>query len=224
MEKKKQIKSSSYSPQLSSSCTQVLPTSATALGALDYDGPPPAVSLAFTPPLAIAYHPPFPPPNQHTSYLRPPLIDWDARLHDNCRQQFHARLERRKLNDPYSKTACRERAHAFDQNMHDACKTTAKVRRSMERSREEHEHQMRERQKYMQKMVDFGLAREQKEKDRVQHAQLIRDWREFIGSQKAWSSCDAQREACNKQLQDGPPPGWKLPPGWTRPPQPSSRR
>ncbi|KAG2111428.1 hypothetical protein DEU56DRAFT_920034 [Suillus clintonianus] len=161
--------------------------------------------------------PPFCNP-QHGYAVLPPSLpfsrttDWEARLRDDCRKQFHARLERRKLNDPYSKIACRERTHALEQYIHDVSKSTAKIRQSMERSKEEHEHWMRKQEKKLQKIVDVRLAKEQREKDCADQ----RDWREFIGSQRAWASCEAQVKRFDESLREGPPPGWKLPEGWTR--------
>jgi hypothetical protein len=133
-------------------------------------------------------------------------------MHHNYHNQFRARLERRKLNDPYSKMACRERTHAHEQRMHDLSKGTARIKKEMERSKEEHEHWMSKEQKKLQKMAD-----------KAKQKQLIKDWKEWWRNKKAWSSCQAQVDGYDKLLHQAPTPGWKLPPGWKRPPPPSGK-
>ncbi|KAG2064432.1 hypothetical protein BDR04DRAFT_1145918 [Suillus decipiens] len=154
------------------------------------------------------------PPLQHGHAALPPSlpVDWEAQMHHNYHNQFRARLERRKLNDPYSKTACRERTHAHEQRMHDLSKETARIKKAMERSKEEHEHWMSKEQKKLQKMVD-----------RAKQKELLRGWKEWWRNKKAWASCQEQVDFYDKLLHQAPTPGWKLPPGWKRPPPPSGK-
>ncbi|KAG2112517.1 hypothetical protein DEU56DRAFT_762029 [Suillus clintonianus] len=149
--------------------------------------------------------PPFCNP-QHGYAVLPPSLpfsrttNWEARLRDDCRKQFHARLECRKLNDPYSKIACRERTHALEQYIHDVSKSTAKIRQSMERSKEEHEHWMRKQEKKLQKIVDVRLAKEQREKDCADQ----QDWQEFIS--RGWENGrtgDGRRETGDGRRETG---------------------
>jgi hypothetical protein len=96
--------------------------------------------------------------------------------------------------------------------MHDLSKSTARIKKEMERSKEEHEYWMSKEQKKLQKMAD-----------KAKQKQLIKDWKEWWRNKKAWSSCQAQVDAYDKLLHQAPTPGWKLPPGWKCPPPPSGK-
>ncbi|KAG1905614.1 uncharacterized protein F5891DRAFT_1182678 [Suillus fuscotomentosus] len=150
------------------------------------------------------------PPLQHGYAALPSShsVDWEARVHHNCHNQFRAWLERRKLNDPYSKTACQECTHAHEQRMHDLSKDTARIKKAMERSKEEHEHWM---------------SKEQKMADRAKQKELLRGWKEWWRNAKAWSSCQEQLDFYDKLLHQAPTLGWELPPGWKCPPPPSGK-
>ncbi|KAG2361730.1 hypothetical protein BDR07DRAFT_1485506 [Suillus spraguei] len=158
------------------------------------------------------------PPLQHGYAALPPSlpsshsVDLEAHMHHNYHNQFHARLECRKLNDPYSKTGCQEHTHAFEQRMHDLSKDTVRLRKTLERRKEEHEHRMSKKHKKLQKMAD-----------REKQKELIRVWKEWWRHQKAWSSCQEQVDAYDKLLYQAPIPGWKLPQGWKHPPPPSGK-
>jgi hypothetical protein len=87
-------------------------------------------------------------------------------MHHNYHNQFHAWLEHWKLNDPYSMTACQKCTHAFEQRMHNLSKDTARIQKTLERSKEEHEHRISKEQKKLQKIADRETQKESEEEGR----------------------------------------------------------
>ncbi|KAG2128219.1 hypothetical protein BD769DRAFT_1387661 [Suillus cothurnatus] len=69
---------------------------------------------------------------------------------------------------------------------------TARIKKDIERSKEEHEHWMSKEQKKLQKMAD-----------KAKQKQLIKDWKEWWHNKKAWSSCQAQNAEMGGQKSMG---------------------
>jgi hypothetical protein len=137
--------------------------------------------------------------------LIPAAVDWTAQLHAGFLESHLGRLERRQLNNPYSKVTTRkESLNAFEQKVHDLRRSNDRLAKEIMWTEEENEHLL----KCDKRNWDATSSRLEEAIEHRKRRKVVDAWRDHILPQRKWAGCPQQRRQCDQLLKEGPPPGW----------------